>query len=104
PDDPGMFPTPPGSSPLPDFLPPTQAFPRSNFTPGLPNRQQPRATQPGAAGQTPEQDPNAPPAVFPFTDPFGRPIPIPPGMNQQLPPEQQQQQRRQQQQQQRQEQ
>ncbi len=96
--DPGEFGAPPGSSPLPDFLPPTQSFPRSSFTPGLPNANQ--RTQGGMAQpqQPQQQDPgNAPPATFPFMDPFGRPIPIPPGMNQQ---QQQQQQKRQQQQQQ----
>jgi hypothetical protein len=92
-DDPNAFP-PPGSSPLPDFLPPAQQFPRSSFTPGLPNRNQ--RPQTGTAQQPQQQDPgNAPPpATFPFTDPFGRPIPIPPGMNQQ---QQQNRQKRQQQ-------
>jgi hypothetical protein len=84
-EDPDAFAAPPGSSPLPDFLPPAQSFPRSSFTPGLPGGNQP--TQ-GGMNQQPqqpqEQDPaNTPPATFPFTDPFGRPIPIPPGMNQQ---------------------
>lgn len=94
-EDPGAFEAPPGSSPLPDFLPPMQSFPRSSFTPGLPNGNQ--RTQGGLAQpqQPQQQDPgNTPPATFPFTDPFGRPIPIPSGMNQQ------QQQKRQQQQQQ----
>jgi len=101
-EDPEAF-APPGSSPLPDFLPPAQSFPRSNFTPGLPQRNQ--RTQ-GAQGfnqpqQFQEQDPaNTPPATYPFTDPFGRPIPIPPGMNQQQQQQQQQQRRQQQQQQQ----
>lgn len=94
-EDPGVFAAPPGSSPLPDFLPPAQSYPRSSFTPGLPRPNQ--RTQ-GTTTQQPQQqqqDPsNQPPATFPFTDPFGRPIPIPPGMNQQ----QQQQNRRQQQQ------
>ncbi len=100
--DQGDFAAPPGSSPLPDFLPPAQSYPRSNFTPGLPRANQ--RTQSGQFGmnQQPQQQPqdpaNPPPAAFPFTDPFGRPIPVPPGMNQQ----QQQQQRRQGQQKQRQ--
>jgi hypothetical protein len=92
--DPSTF-GPPGSSPLPDYLPPAQQFPRSSFTPGLP-----RANQRPQGGVTEPQQPQpeeAPPATFPFTDPFGRPIPIPPGMNQQ---QQQQQNRRKQQQQQ----
>jgi hypothetical protein len=100
PEDPGEFggdfANPPGSSPIPDYLPPAQSFPRSNFTPGLPNSNN-RRTQGGMA-QPQEQDPaNPPPAAYPFTDPFGRPIPVPPGMTPQ--PQQQQQQRRQQQQQ-----
>jgi hypothetical protein len=93
--DQGEFANPPGSSPIPDYLPPTQAFPRSNFTPGLPNGNN-RRTQ-GGTPTTPEQSPQNPPAAYPFTDPFGRPIPVPPGMTN---PQQQQQQRKQQQQQQ----
>lgn len=97
-EDSGAF-APPGSSPLPDFLPPAQSFPKSSFTPGLPRPNQ--RTQGGVATpqqpQNPGQDQNAPPATFPFTDPFGRPIPVPPGMNQRQ--QQQQQQKRQQQQQ-----
>ena len=106
-EDPGAV-APPGSSPLPDYLPPAQSFPRSSFTPGLPQKNQ--RTQGGQSGQSgqsglnqpqqfQEQDPaNTPPATYPFTDPFGRPIPVPPGMNNQ---QQQPQQRRPQQQQQR---
>jgi hypothetical protein len=33
---PGRFAAPPGSSPLPEFLPPAQSYPRSSFTPGFP--------------------------------------------------------------------
>jgi hypothetical protein len=100
--DQGDLAAPPGSSPLPDFLPPPQSYPRSSFTPGLPGGNQ--RTQGGMNQQQQQQqqqeDPsNAPPATLPFTDPFGRPIPIPPGMNQQ----QQQNRRKQQQQQQQQE-
>jgi hypothetical protein len=99
--DQGDFAAPPGSSPLPDFLPPTPSFPRGSFTPGLPGGNQ--RTQGGQGGmnqQPQQQDPaNTPPATLPFTDPFGRPIPIPPGMNQQ---QQQQEQNRRKQQQQRQ--
>jgi hypothetical protein len=94
-EDPGAFGGPPGSSPVPDFLPPAQSFPRSNFTPGLPSGNQ--RTQSGVAQPQPTEEPdpaNIPPATLPFTDPFGRPIPVPPGTNQR------QQQRRQQQQQQ----
>jgi hypothetical protein len=92
---------PPGSSPIPDFFGQQQKFPRSNFTPGPGNRtpfgtQQQQQTGPQQPGQNPSM---APPAVFPFTDPFGRPIPIPPGMNpeqlqQTQPPQQQPQQQR----------
>jgi len=97
-EDPDAFGGPPGSSPLPDFLPPAQTFPRSSFTPGLPR---PSQRQQGGVQQQPqEQDPgNVPPATMPFTDPFGRPIPVPPGMNQTQQRRQQQQQQRQQQQQ-----
>jgi len=95
-EDPEAF-APPGSSPLPDFLPPAQSFPRSSFTPGLPQGNQ--RTQGGMNQQQPqEQDPaDTPPATFPFTDPFGRPIPVPPGMNQQQQKRQQQQQQQRQQ-------
>jgi hypothetical protein len=90
--DPSEFGGPPGSSPVPEFLPPPQQFPRSSFTPGLPRGNQ---RSQGGTAQPQEQDPTNPPATFPFTDPFGRPIPVPPGMT----PQQQQQQRKQQQQQ-----
>jgi hypothetical protein len=94
-EDPDAFGGPPGSSPLPDFLPPPQTFPKSSFTPGLPRTNQ--RQQGGGTQQPPEeQDPgNVPPATMPFTDPFGRPIPVPPGMNQ---TQQRRQQQRQQQQ------
>jgi hypothetical protein len=92
-EDPNAF-QPPGSSPVPEFIPPAQSFPRSRFTPGLPQNQpqQPGAVQPGQQGMDTPQ-------AFPFTDPFGRPIPIPPGMNQQQQQQQQQNRRPQQQQQ-----
>jgi hypothetical protein len=102
-EDPGAV-APPGSSPLPDFLPPAQSFPKSSFTPGLPRpNQRSQSGQGGTmSGQQPQtqnpdnpQNPNAPPATFPFTDPFGRPIPIPPGMNQQQPQNRQKQQQQQ---------
>lgn len=96
-EDPGAFGGPPGSSPLPDYLPPAQQFPKSSFTPGLPRTNQRPQGSMAPQQQTPQQAPgDVPPATFPFTDPFGRPIPVPPGMNQQK----QQQQKRQQQQQQ----
>ncbi len=84
--DPSELEAPPGSSAVPEFLPPAQQFPRSRFTPGLPGNQR----GPGAGGtaqpqQMQGQDPANPGATFPFTDPFGRPIPVPPGMNPQQP-------------------
>jgi hypothetical protein len=93
--DPGAQ-NPPGSSPIPDFFGQQQAFPRSNFTPG-PANANPFGTQ--QQQQPQQQNPQtAPPATFPFTDPFGRPIPVPPEMNQQQQQQQQQQRKRQQQQ------
>ena len=81
------FPSPPGSSPVPSFLPPTPSYPRSNFAPGLPNNrptpQQDGAESPGATSPV-----NPPPAPFPFMNPFGRPIPIPSDMNRQQDPDQ----------------
>lgn len=68
---------PPGSSPVPSYLPPQQSFPRSNFTPGLP-----APVAPGANQEPPNQT-APPPATMPFMDALGRPIPVPPGMNQQ---------------------
>lgn len=70
---------PPGASPVPSYLPPNPTFPRSRFTPGLPGNQP--ATQPPRQ-QNPAQQ-QTPPATYPFTDPFGRPIPVPPELNQQ---------------------
>jgi hypothetical protein len=76
------FPNPPGSSPGPSFLPPTPSYPRSNFTPGLPNnRPPPRQGGTGSPGATSPANP--PPSTFPFMDPFGWPSPVPPDMNQQ---------------------
>lgn len=89
--DPGQFPAPPGSSPVPSYLPPQQTFPRSTFTPGLPN-QNPQPQPQGPTQQPPQSETEPPPATMPFMDALGRPIPVPPGMNQQ------QQRRRQQQQ------
>ena len=106
--DPAELEAPPGSSPVQEFLPPTQQFPRSSFTPGLPRGNQrsnqgvtaqPQPFQQPFGQQQFGQDPSNPEgAMMPFTDPFGRPIPVPPGMNPQQTQQQQQQQRRQQQQ------
>jgi len=90
-EDPGAFPSPPGSSPIPNYLPAQQSFPRSNFTPGPPSTVQPRQQTPNPSGN-PSASP--PPATFPFMDALGRPIPIPPDVQQQ----QQEERRRQQQQ------
>jgi hypothetical protein len=73
----GEFQNPPGSSPVPSFLPPTPSYPRSRFTPGLPSN----TPQPGQGGSEGTSPATPPPATFPFMDPFGRPIPIPPEMN-----------------------
>jgi len=78
---------PPGSSPVPSYLPPQQSFPRSNFTPGLP-----APVAPGANQEPPNQT-ASPPATMPFMDALGRPIPVPPGMNQQEQRRRQQQQK-----------
>ena len=83
---------PPGSSPVPSYLPPQQSFPRSNFTPGLPG-----SVAPGANAGTNQAQPNQtapPPATMPFMDALGRPIPVPPDMNQQEQRRRQQQQQR----------
>jgi len=88
-DAPADF-APPGSSPVPSYLPPQQSFPRSRFAPGAPSYQTPGANQ--QQQQPPNETP--PPATMPFMDALGRPIPVPPEMNQQ-----EQQRRRQQQQQ-----
>ena len=83
----GEFPSPLGSSSVPSFLPPTPSYPRSNFTPGLPNkRPPPHQDDTGSPGATSPANP--PPATFPFMDPFGRPIPTPPDMNRQQDPDQ----------------
>ena len=72
---------PPGSSPVPSYLPPQQSFPRSRFTPGLPGSVAPGAN-PGT-NQAPPNQTAPPPAMMPFMDALGRPIPVPPDMNQQ---------------------
>ena len=66
----------------PGYLPPPPAFPRSSFTPGL--ESSPFGAQTGGnqqqeqpqSGTSPPTRP-APPAYYPFTDQFGRPIPVP---------------------------
>ena len=65
----------------PGYLPPPPAFPRSSFTPGL--ESSPFGTKTGGNKQqeqsgsgSPSTRP-APPAYYPFTDQFGRPIPVP---------------------------
>ena len=67
----------------PNYVPKPPAFPRSRFTPGLEStpfgaaQPNPFVTQPNQANQ-PNQPGNRPPATYPFLDPFGRPIPVPP--------------------------
>ena len=64
----------------PGYLPPPPAFPRSSFTPGLESSpfgaQTGSGTQQEESGSPPTKRP-APPAYYPFTDQFGRPIPVP---------------------------
>lgn len=73
------------------YLPPAPSFPRSSFTPGLESSPF-GATQGGRGGGATAPAPEAgqteepPPAYYPFLDPLGRPIPVPPGAN----PQQQQ--------------
>jgi hypothetical protein len=83
---------PPGSSPVPSYLPPQQSFPRSRFAPSGPTYPTPGTNQPQPQQTNPTPPP---PATMPFMDALGRPIPVPPELNQQ-----EQQRRRQQQQQQ----
>ena len=65
-----------------DYLPPPPNFPRSSFTPGLESSpfgtQQPETDSPSRPGR-----PERPPAYYPFTDQFGRPIPVPSDPNEQ---------------------
>jgi hypothetical protein len=80
-----------GFEPPPEFeeqAPPsfgTQApsYPRSPFTPGIEsnpfNSPPPQQGQGGAQPQEEEGPSDNPPAYYPFLDPFGRPIPVPPG-------------------------
>ena len=57
------FQSPPGSSPVPSFLPPTPSYPRSRFTPGLP-RNTPQPGQGGSASPGGTRPANPPPAVL----------------------------------------
>lgn len=68
---------------------PQNDFQRSNVTPGAPSTPpfsapvtptNPAQPQPGQFGNQGGGAP--PPATFPFTDPYGRPVPVPPGMQQ----------------------
>ena len=86
-----------------DYLPPPPDFPRSRSTPGLETspfgtNQQPAANDDGSGSPSRMQRPTRPPAYYPFTDQFGRPIPVPedpnappPGeeMPEEVPPEEQ---------------
>jgi hypothetical protein len=72
-----------------NYLPAPPSYPRSSITPGLESSPF-GATNPqgqtGTSGGQQDQPENPPPAYFPFLDPFGRPIPVPPEAN----PQQQQ--------------
>jgi hypothetical protein len=68
--------TPSNTSPRPP------SYPRSPFTPGLesnPFGNTNPENQPAAQPQQEGEADNPPPAYYPFLDPFGRPIPVPPG-------------------------
>lgn len=73
--------------PTSDFLPPPPRYPRSSFTPGLESNPFGQVNPPRGQQQpetmTEEEGGQAPPAYYPFLDPFGRPIPIPPEARQQ---------------------
>lgn len=78
------------------YVPPAPSFPRSSFTPGLESNPFGANAQgrSGTAAPAPNTGSgnNPPPAYYPFLDPLGRPIPVPPGAN----PQQQQQKKNQQ--------
>ena len=80
------FEAPGGQAPS-DFNRPAPNYPRSPFTPGLESNNPVGTTnpqgQPGAQPQQEGEPGNPPPAYYPFLDPFGRPIPVPPGAQQQ---------------------
>ncbi len=91
-NDPGAV-SEPAPAPTPDtsIVPPAQSFPRSRFTPGLesspfgPNTQAGRRSRINRQTSQPPTAGRPPPANFPFLDPFGRPIPVPPGTTQKQP-------------------
>jgi hypothetical protein len=66
-----------------DYLPPPPSFPRSRFTPGLESSPFGANEQPADGTTSPSRTrpPTRPPAYYPFTDQFGRPIPVPPDAN-----------------------
>jgi hypothetical protein len=66
-----------------DYLPPPPSFPRSRFTPGLESSPFGTNEQPADGTTSPSRTraPTRPPAYYPFTDQFGRPIPVPPDPN-----------------------
>ena len=66
-----------------NYLPPPPNFPRSSYTPGLESSpfgttQQSETDSSSRSGRT-----SRPPAYYPFTDQFGRPIPVPTDPNEQ---------------------
>ena len=66
-----------------EYLPPPPSFPRSRFTPGLESSPFGTNLEPadGTASPSRTRPPTRPPAYYPFTDQFGRPIPVPPDPN-----------------------
>jgi hypothetical protein len=66
-----------------DYLPPPPSFPRSRSTPGLESSPFGTNQQPADETTSPSRTrpPTRPPAYYPFTDQFGRPIPVPPDAN-----------------------
>lgn len=83
-------PPPEPAADTPGYLPPAPSFPRSSFTPGLESNPYGATSGGQGGGASPEPETgeaeNPPPAYYPFLDPLGRPIPVPPGAN----PQQQQ--------------
>lgn len=88
--------TAPGAVPdASSFIPPAPSFPRSSFTPGLESSPFGANAQGQSGAATPAPNTGGtntpPPAYYPFLDPLGRPIPVPPGATN---PQQQQQQKK----------
>ncbi len=83
---------PPAPAADPGYLPPPPAFPRSSSTPGLessPFGAQTGGTTPQQQSGSPSTGRPAPPAYYPFSEQFGRPIPVPTNPSANKPQEQQ---------------